>query len=203
MSFLNNSAKDFYSFEEAIEILKQKTSDKNIKIVLVGKSGSGKTAAAKYIVTNFKYENIVSHTTRPIRGNETDGTDYYFVTDEEFNNVKMLESTNYRGWKYGISEIEFDKYKHGVIVTDIVGVRNLERLGKEFISIYITRNDKDRFISSIARGDNIMEVALRNERDTACYQDADKICDYSVSNDDSIEELATKILECVLDKYGN
>ena len=58
-------------------------------IVLVGKSASGKTTLEKYISDNFRYEKIVSHTTRPIRGNEVDGVDYHYVSEDVFNEMKL------------------------------------------------------------------------------------------------------------------
>lgn len=186
---------------EAIKKIEELPKDKGCIVVLVGKSASGKTAIAKYATDNFRYDSIVSHTTRPIRPGEQEGVDYYFIGDTAFDVMEregmFIETTKYRGWKYGISKQELENKEFGIVVTDIVGVRNLKRKGIEHVSIYIERDDKDRFISSILRGDSITEVALRNERDMACYQDVYSEVDYVIKNDCGIEEMVTKLLECV------
>lgn len=186
---------------ETIKKIEELPKDKGCIVVLVGKSSSGKTSIAKYVTDNFRYDNIVSHTTRPIRPGEQEGIDYYFIGDTAFDVMEQegmfVETTKYRGWKYGISKQELENKEFGIVVTDIVGVRNLKRNGIKHVSIYIERDDKDRFISSILRGDSITEIALRNERDTACYQDIYSEVDYVIKNDCEIEEIATKLLECV------
>lgn len=61
-------------------------------IILVGKSGSGKTTVANTLVNQYsteelKYERIVTYTTRSKRNNESE-TDYHFVTSEQFEKMK-------------------------------------------------------------------------------------------------------------------
>lgn len=57
-------------------------------IILVGASASGKTEVAKMLGKLFQMRKVITHTTRPMRENEKDGVDYYFVTREEFLNLK-------------------------------------------------------------------------------------------------------------------
>ena len=58
-------------------------------LVLVGKSGSGKSRIERELASNFRYEKAVSTTTREIRNGEVDGIDYHFVNDEEFNKMMI------------------------------------------------------------------------------------------------------------------
>lgn len=55
-------------------------------IVLVGKSCSGKDSVAK-ILCSMGYSRVATCTTRPMRIGETDGVDYYFITQSEFMNM--------------------------------------------------------------------------------------------------------------------
>lgn len=52
-------------------------------LVLVGKTCSGKSTVAK-ILEDKGYRRIVTYTTRPKRAGEIDGTDYHFITAEDF-----------------------------------------------------------------------------------------------------------------------
>ena len=60
---------------------------KNKTIVITGKSSSGKNSLQNYLVSNYDFVNLVSHTTRPPRPNESNGYDYYFINKEDFINM--------------------------------------------------------------------------------------------------------------------
>ena len=68
-------------------------------IILVGASASGKTEVAKVLAKTFQMRKVITHTTRPMRENEIDGVDYYFVSREEFISLKkhnfFVETTEY------------------------------------------------------------------------------------------------------------
>lgn len=72
----------------------------------IGKSSSGKDTIYRIVSNDFKeIKEIVPFTTRPIRENETEGVEYHFVTEEEFE--KMV---------YDDLVIEFRRYntQHGI-----------------------------------------------------------------------------------------
>lgn len=48
-------------------------------IILVGESGYGKSTIENYLTNNYKFNKIVSHTTRKPRDKEINGKDYHFV----------------------------------------------------------------------------------------------------------------------------
>ena len=68
---------------------------------LMGKSSSGKdTLYRKLMEQNRLLKGIVSYTTRPQRAGETDGKEYFFVTEDEMKEVlwrKTRISCVYRG----------------------------------------------------------------------------------------------------------
>ena len=64
------------------------TKEKAMMFVLSSPSGAGKTTLTQKLEKNNKNFKIsISHTTRKPRPNEINGKDYYFVNDEEFNNL--------------------------------------------------------------------------------------------------------------------
>lgn len=72
----------------------------------IGKSSSGKDTIYRIVSNDFKnIKEIIPFTTRPIREGETNGKEYYFVSDEEFE--KMI---------YDDLVIEFRRYNtvHGI-----------------------------------------------------------------------------------------
>ena len=61
-------------------------------IVISAPSGAGKTSAIKSVIRELNDQNeeskfSVSHTTRSPREGDTDGSDYFFVTDKVFDEL--------------------------------------------------------------------------------------------------------------------
>ncbi|MBE6141844.1 MAG: guanylate kinase [Erysipelotrichaceae bacterium] len=80
---------------------------KGLLIILSGPSGVGKGTVREYIVKTNKIDITfsVSMTTRKPREGETDGVEYYFVSQEEFDrhvaNGDFLEHASFVGNSYG------------------------------------------------------------------------------------------------------
>lgn len=83
-----------------------------MKLILVGKAASGKDHLKKRIEEKG-FKSGISYTTRQPRPTEKEGEDYYFVTEEKFDQIlesgEMLEWMEFNGWKYGLSIEEFEK----------------------------------------------------------------------------------------------
>lgn len=119
---------------------------KKEKIIILGKSGSGKN----YLMDGLKALNLkpcVKLTTRPIRNGEVDGVDYFFISKEDFfSKLDMNELLVYQEflvkplnaeeqiWYYGIPKDEFEK-SNVVILTP-----------KEYYNIYSKYNRSDFFV---------------------------------------------------------
>ena len=56
-------------------------------VVLSSPSGAGKTTLVKLISESKDFVTSISHTTRNPRSNEVEGKDYYFVSQEKFENM--------------------------------------------------------------------------------------------------------------------
>lgn len=118
-------------------------------IIVCAPSGAGKTTIAKHLLnrfTNFAFS--VSATTRPIRPNENDGVDYYFLTIDEFkqkiSNDEFAEfEENYSsGNFYGTLKSEIrrlhDLNKVILFDVDVRGARSLKKLfGDHALVIFV------------------------------------------------------------------
>ncbi len=114
-------------------------------IVVSAPSGAGKTTLSKMLMKEFpNLKQSVSHTTRPLRENETHGKDYFFVSKEEFSDMlqrdELLEWATVHGNLYGTSTKYIRKAlnnKEDILLDiDVQGVRKLQ--GQEGIpAIYV------------------------------------------------------------------
>ena len=79
-----------------------------IIVILSSPSGAGKTTLSKLLSRNRKFHISVSHTTRKPRDNETNGKDYFFVNQEQFNSLvdknEFLEHAKVFNHYYGTSK---------------------------------------------------------------------------------------------------
>ena len=73
-------------------------------VVITGPSGVGKSTIVSEVLRRTDARYSISATTRPMRGGETDGEDYYFVTRPVFENMietgKLLEWAEVFGGEY-------------------------------------------------------------------------------------------------------
>lgn len=117
-------------------------------VIFSAPSGSGKTTIVRELLKRFpQFEFSVSATSRAPRGQERDGVDYYFLSNEEFmrkvdENAFVEWEEVYAGTRYGTlrSEVERIWARNHVIVfdVDVVGGINLKRIfGDDARSIFI------------------------------------------------------------------
>jgi guanylate kinase len=111
-------------------------------IIFSAPSGSGKTTLVKHIVKTFPeyIEFSISATSRPRRGIEENGKDYYYLSADEFknrveNNEFLEWEEVYSGTHYGTlrSEVEriWKKGKAVIFDIDVEGGLNLKSQFKE------------------------------------------------------------------------
>lgn len=102
-------------------------------IVLLGASGSGKSTIEIKLSSHHGHHKIISYTTRQPRQGEVNGKDYYFITNEQFDEmVKMglfAETEEYsQGRKYGTLISDYvDTTVNKVVVLTPNGLKQLKK----------------------------------------------------------------------------
>lgn len=194
---------------------------KNKLFVLLSESSGGKDTLLNMIVRNEFLKPVISTTTRRMRSNEEQDREYHFVTKEEFMLMeakdKFLETTSYlipsEGIvKYGLAKKDVVLSKSSyVVILNPIGLQQVEeQLGKEnVVSIYIHRNDKDRFISYLNREEKGFDLILddayeRYKRDLKDFAGIETKVDYVINNDGYSEDMLLQFLEILnAESYKN
>jgi len=109
-------------------------------------SGAGKTSIVNAALAADSGTSVsVSHTTRPARGGEVDGDNYFFIGDDEFTrmieNGEFLEHANVFGKRYGTSKAEVERKrsqgKNVILEIDWQGAQQVRAVLPEDISVFI------------------------------------------------------------------
>ncbi|MFL2483830.1 MAG: guanylate kinase, partial [Verrucomicrobiales bacterium] len=126
-----------------------------VLILLSGPAGSGKSTLLRRVLKDCN--NVffsISCTTRSPREGETDGKDYHFLNDDEFNSKiddnEFLEHAVVHKWKYGTIRDSVKKAliegKDIIMDIDVQGARQVRECDDDIISnalvdIFITTKD--------------------------------------------------------------
>lgn len=91
------------------------------RVILVGQGASGKDHARKLLSDVFGLTYGVSYTTRPPRDNEVEGSDYFFLSKEKFEEMieqdLWYEYVDFNGWLYGTTKEQFYNQANLFIMT--------------------------------------------------------------------------------------
>ncbi len=114
-----------------------------MKYLFIGPSGSGKTTLSNiFLNKNKNFCLSISYTTRPMRNNEVDGEEYFFITIDKFLSMKQdkqfFETEEIFGNYYGTHVDYFQNQKDVVFNIDVKGALNIKKKYPDSISIFIT-----------------------------------------------------------------
>lgn len=177
-------------------------------IILVGKTACGKSTTAK-LMEAMGYQRIVTDTTRPKREGETDGIDYHFRTQDEFEVLKeagyYAESVDYEAafghCSYGSAKEAYESKKDSVIVLNPYGLKMVKKnvVSGSTISIFMDVPEDILVERLHIRGDAEDEITRRLEHDRIDFADMPKVCDYTISitGKETEEEILKKVLVLV------
>ena len=176
-------------------------------IVLSGASASGKTEAAKMLMAKYGIQKAITTTTRPMRINEVDGRDYFFVSKEKFDQLikedKFVEYTNYNGNYYGSTKDQIANDR--VVVIDLEGLKSYSRLNdKRIVTFYLSTCEEIRYKRMLERGDKEEDAKRRIENDRKVF-DCNQIpdVDYKIDSENrSIEEVADLVYQLYTKHLG-
>jgi guanylate kinase len=143
----------------------------------VGHGGSGKDYARKLFESRgFKY--ATSYTTRPSRTGETNGVDYFFITEEMFRNMikndMFYEYVSFNGWFYGTSMEQF--YTNDVFIMTPSGISKIkpeDRKHSFVIYFNIAENVRRERLSQRNDADNVDRRILADIADFKNFTDYD------------------------------
>ncbi|MGM9868830.1 MAG: guanylate kinase [Sodaliphilus sp.] len=172
-------------------------------IILSAPSGSGKSSIISQIIHNeaLKLEFSISATTRPPRGTEKDGVEYYFLTEADFKErIARGEFAEYEqvyeGRFYGTLKSEIqricDKGHHPIMDVDVAGGVNVKKIyGAQALSIFIMPPSIDELRHRLLSRATDSEEEIQRRVDKAAYElsFADKY-DKVVVNDDLASAVA-------------
>ena len=166
-----------------------------IIVILSSPSGAGKTTLVKEISKRNSFQISISHTTRKPRSNETDGKDYYFVSESEFKQLidedRFLEYAKVFKHYYGSSkDVVFKKLNNGenvIFDIDWQGTQKIinQKLNYKIFSIFILPPSRDELYNRLLNRDKNDEK-IAKERMTQFNEDVLhwKDYDFAVINDD-------------------
>ena len=184
---------------------------KNKIIVITGKSSSGKDSLQNHLVSNYDFVNLVSHTTRPPRPNESNGYDYYFINKEDFINMNnkdlFIETREYKVntetgndiWYYGLSKSELDitTILNKIVILDLKGMKELaEYIGRENLFVVYLDSDSDiRIDRMIKRGGMTdKEISRRFKSDESDFIGIEESVDLCANTGEYSTEDIAKII---------
>lgn len=208
----------FYEEDESIELFKKffkLDNPSDVLVILIGKSGSGKSSVGQELV-NRGYRRIITTTTRPPREGEQNAVDYTFVSDEDFESykaegcfVETREYTTAEGvWKYGSAVKSFQNVtgKEVVILTPdaLEKVKPvLDKYDKSYIVVYLTADDNVLRKRLYERGDESAEVERRLKADDTDFKLAHIISDFNIPVEGkSVAQIADTICTLVNNRMG-
>ncbi len=118
-------------------------------IIVSAPSGAGKTTLVRHLLgANLNLGFSVSATSRPKRTGETDGKDYFFISEEQFrekiDNDELLEWQEvYPGSFYGtlIAQVELllNQGRNVIFDVDVVGGLNIKKFyGNRALAVFVS-----------------------------------------------------------------
>ena len=176
-------------------------------VIITAPSGSGKTTLCKEIL---KKENgvqfSVSHTSRKMRQNETNGIDYYFVTNEEFldgiDKEEFIEWNYHFDCYYGTSKSQIqksiDKKIPLLLELDVKGALSIQKLyPDQTISIFVEPPSlNDLKIRLEKRGSDSEKIIAKRLQRIEFELSHKSNFDFTVVND-KLELATNQILEII------
>jgi guanylate kinase len=148
----------------------------SIVYIVSAPSGSGKSTLVSELFKMVDHLNFsISYTTRPPRGSEQNGKEYFFVTREEFENMitagEFLEHAEVFGNYYGTARRFLREAEdHGndlLLDIDVQGAKQIKEAIPEAISIFILPPDREKLEGRLRHRGLDSEAVIRRRLDTA------------------------------------
>ncbi len=174
-----------------------------IIVILSSPSGAGKTTLVKLLSKKKNYTISISHTTRKPRSNEINGKDYFFVSDQKFQqlikNDEFLEYAKVFNNYYGTTQFpvfkNLDKGNNVIFDIDWQGTKQikLKNIKYKILTFFVLPPSKEILYERLSNRD-MKDKLIASERMKEFDKDVTHWEDYDfvVINDD-LEKCFEKI----------
>jgi guanylate kinase len=183
-------------------------------VIISAPSGAGKTTIVKHLLdSGLKHSFSISATTRPLRGTETDGEDYFFLSVPEFR--KKVENNEFVEWEevykdhlYGTLKSELERiWANGYNVlfdVDVKGGITLKnKFGNDSIAIFVmppsVEELENRLVKRATDTPEIIRIRVEKAREEMAL--ADQFDTVIINHQlDKAKEEASKIVSSFLER---
>ena len=175
--------------------------------ILSAPSGAGKTSLVKQACVRMSDLAVsVSHTTRPMRPADSDGVDYHFVDEAEFQHMiergEFLEHARVFDNLYGTSQSEVEKTLEAgtdvLLEIDWQGADQVRRLMPQACSIFIVPPSREILQSRLrGRASDSSAVIERRLQEAVADMKHFSNYEYLIVNDDfelALEQLCAVVM---------
>ena len=150
-------------------------------IAIIGEAGSGKDSLVERILAEHyqMFHKIIPCTTRLKRENETEGKEYHFLTQKEFQNYasahQILDQTFFKNQYYGSRLQDYSSNKVNIGVFNPAGLKQIYQTASLDLDVTIYQLDvksKIRILRQLNREENpdVDEIARRHLADKEDFQ---------------------------------
>ena len=177
-------------------------------IVVSGPSGAGKDSVVRLLLEREPdLVFVVTTTTRPMRADEVDGRDYFFVSGEEFlRRIEADEFVEYAlvyGEHKGVSrkevEAALEKGKEPVLRIDVQGAARIKRLYPNALLIFLTPGNEAELRSRLDARETETNIGLERRLATAREEsERREEFDYQVVNQRDDLEGTVKLIQGII-----
>ena len=157
--------------------------DNGALLVMSGPGGVGKSTITSVLRDHPSFWISISATTRSPRTNERDGHDYYFLSDEKFDEMiqqgEFLEWAEFAGARYGTPRSPVEQWrslgKHVLLEIEIAGARQVRSADSSALLVFIAPPSWEELVSRLtSRGTDSPErraarLALAQEEMSASH----------------------------------
>ena len=177
-------------------------------IVISGPSGVGKDSVLEEMKSRgLPFHFVITATTRSPRPEETDGVDYFFLSQDEFARMidegELLEyAVVYQDYK-GIPKSQVRKAlasgKNVIMRIDVQGAETVRKLAKDALMIFLTPQNEEELINRLENRNTEDNESLKL-RIATTRQEYNKIdlFDYIVVNKDEQLTVAVDMIEAII-----
>ena len=161
--------------------------------VVAAPSGAGKSSLVKALLEiDARVQPAVSHTTRPPRGQEKHGREYFFLSNAEFDSMvernAFLEWAHVHGQRYGTSRHTIEeRMQHGadvILEIDFQGAINIKKIFTNAVLIFILPPSWEELRSRLQRrGEDSAEVIELRLKNAALEMEQAREFDFVIINE--------------------